>query len=173
MRKPDFFVDLFPKPEQSLTLFELAKKEPAIVVRGPVRIQGVRGDYISKMPLTTLLCHGRSTADGHVTQNGLVDTALLYRLTSQYLGEHNLPPIDLFFSCDEHGLGRTHPRWDQKTDNPVLGVANSNIYWGHESIFTHELTLRYPAGITKDNPFTNRNHPKRYLVYEKFKMVLA
>ena len=173
LHKPKFFVDLFPKPEDSLSLFELAKKEPAIVVRGPIRIQGAKSGYISKMPLTVLLCHGISTADGHVTQNGWVDTRTIYLLTSQYLKDHNLPPIDMFASCDEYGLGRPHPRWDQEITNPVLGIANSKIYWSYGGYLDRELQISYPLDLPNDNPFFDINHPKHKLVLQKFKMNLA
>ncbi|MEI6690954.1 MAG: hypothetical protein WCL07_04385 [bacterium] len=173
LRKPAFYVDLFPRPEDSPSLFDLANKEPAIVIHTPVCILRDKRNLISKRPLTTLLCHGISTADGHVTQNGWVDTRTIYLLTSQYLKDHNLPPIDMFASCDEYGLGRPHPRWDQEITNPVLGIANSKIYWSYGGYLDRELQISYPLDLPNDNPFFDINHPKHKLVLQKFKMNLA
>ncbi len=173
LHKPNFFVDLFPKLESQSDLIDLADNEPAILLHMPVSIRNQKGQRLleSKTPLTTLLCHGISTAEGHVTRNGLVDTSFLFRSTSQYLDQQKLPGIDLFFSCDDPGSGRRNFRWDQNLDNSVLGASGSAVKWSFDNIESHTLVLDLSGLSPTSNPFFDNHHPKRYMVNEKFKAI--
>ncbi len=173
LHKPNFFVDLYPILLSQSDLIDLADKEPAILLHMSVSIRNQAGRRLleSKSPLTTLLCHGICTAEGHVTRNGLVDTSFLFRSTSQYLAQQKLPSIDLFFSCDDPGSGRSNPRWDQDLDNSVIGASGSAVKWSYDNIESKTLVLDLSGLNPTSNPFFDNNHPKRNIVNEKFKAI--
>ena len=168
----DFFIDLYPQPSTTEELAELADHEPALLLHMRVAVIDPEGHrrWISKGNLSTLLCHGLTTQDGHITRNGMVETRLIYSALSQYLREHNLPHVKLFVSCDLEGDKRRVQRWDQLLDNPVLGVSNSNVAWNIEANNDagRTLILNLASVIPGKDPFNDFQHPKHEKVYEYF-----
>lgn len=158
---------MYPEVRTFLELIRLMNSTP-VLVRKPVTVLNSIDGYKleSKTPLTVLLTHGhRSNSGDHVILGRNISSAFLYQKLKSTLEFLHQPPLDLFISCDDHS---SIPRWDQDSDNPILGIAGVTNIFGYNKgtviIYLDSMMSQY--GL-KD-PFSGISSSKIELVNSKF-----